>query len=488
MPTTGGESVKMRVCMVCEGSYPYVAGGVSSWVQMLASEFKDIEFVIWSIATSKEEMNDFKYPIPDNIIEVKTVYLDDIQFEGKYKKIRLQEGERTILKSLIEDSGDMISWDEVLNFLESHRENLPHILMSKEFFDIGVDMYQKDYERTIFSKFLWNLRSMYFPLMYILSHDIPKADLYHSVSTGYAGVLGGVASYIYQKPFILTEHGIYTREREEEIIKSEWVLGVFKEIWIEFFKKLSHFAYSKAIKVTTLFDTYKTIQMELGCPEQKIAVIPNGIDYKQFYQLPRRVDKEHEFIQIGVIARVVPIKDIKTTLLAFDIAQREAPNLNLVILGPCDEDKEYYRECLTMIADMSIENVIFEGRVNVIEYLPKLDIMLLTSISEGQPLAVLEGMAAGIPQICTNVGSCSELLFGRSEDGLGEAGLIVPVMNIRAIANAIIKLAQKYKLRKRMGEVGCKRVERYYQKNIFLDQYYHMYRRIGGNESGRNRV
>ena len=48
----------MRGCLICEGSYPYVAGGVSSWVQMLCSAFSDVEFVIWSIATTREEMSE----------------------------------------------------------------------------------------------------------------------------------------------------------------------------------------------------------------------------------------------------------------------------------------------------------------------------------------------------------------------------------------------------------------------------------------------
>ena len=52
------------------------------------------------------------------------------------------------------------------------------------------------------------------------------------------------------------------------------------------------------------------------------------------------------------------------------------------------------------------------------EYLPQFDVCLLTSISEGQQLAVLEGMAAGIPYIVSDVGSCSELIYGRDDDPL----------------------------------------------------------------------
>ena len=74
----------MRVCLICEGSYPYVAGGVAGWVQMLCLSLKDVEFVIWSIATTKEEMSEYKYQIPSNVVEVKTFYLGEDSFGINY--------------------------------------------------------------------------------------------------------------------------------------------------------------------------------------------------------------------------------------------------------------------------------------------------------------------------------------------------------------------------------------------------------------------
>ena len=54
----------MRVCLICEGSYPYVPGGVSSWVQMLCNQFQDVEFVVWAIATTREEMPEYRCRLP----------------------------------------------------------------------------------------------------------------------------------------------------------------------------------------------------------------------------------------------------------------------------------------------------------------------------------------------------------------------------------------------------------------------------------------
>jgi glycosyltransferase involved in cell wall biosynthesis len=468
----------MKVCIICEGSYPYVAGGVSSWVQMLLERFTDTEFVIWSIATSREEMSELKYTLPANVKEVKTIYLSDIKFKTIHSNIKLNKVEHEALKSLImEENHQDIQWKPILDLIKNHKTQLVDVLMSHDFFEIAVELYNKDFSRTVFNDFLWSLRSMFFPLMSTLVEDFPQADLYHSASTGYAGLLGSVAGFISNKPFIVTEHGIYTREREEEIIKSDWVIGDFKKNWINFFYRISAITYHQADKVISLFETNRNLQIEMGCPEDKAIIIPNGVDVDLYTQNNARLlnTNPSEVIRIGVVARLVPIKDIKTMILAFEAAMHRVDHLELIILGPTEEDVVYTQECLALIDDFKLTNISILGRVDVKEYLPSFDFMLLTSISEGQPLAVLEGMAAGIAQICTNVGSCQELLLGSQQDHLGAAGIIVPVMDIEKIASAIEALAKDKSLRDTMGIVGQNRVRAFYQKKDFLDRYEALY-------------
>ena len=62
---------------------------------------------------------------------------------------------------------------------------------------------------------------------------------------------------------------------------------------------------------------------------------------------------------------------------------------------------------------LKLENIIFTGRVDIVKYMEKLDFTILTSISEGQPLSVLESFAARRPCVTTDVGCCRELLEGR---------------------------------------------------------------------------
>lgn len=470
----------MRVCLICEGSYPYVSGGVSSWVQMLCSECSEIEFVIWSIATTREEMAQHRYTLPENIKEVHTIYLGDYTFGNHYKKVRLLEDEKTALRNLVNGADNKIEWGKILKFIKKHRKHLVDILMGEAFFDICLEAYQRKNSKQVFNDFLWTLRGMYFSTMCSLSGEIPKADIYHTLSTGYAGMLGSSASYIYHKPLVLTEHGIYTREREEDIIRSNWIHGEFKEMWIEYFRKLSAIAYYQADIVTTLFEQNKSLQIELGCPKEKIQIISNGVDVEQFMQLKSQNKVDRACFNIGAVLRVVPIKDVKSMILAFKLVHEQYANTHLHIMGDCEEDREYYEECIELIKALDIENITFYGQVDIKEYLPDMDLLLLSSISEGQPLAILEGMSAKIPYIATNVGSCRELLEGKKGDILGKAGIIVDIMDCEQMAKAITYCIENPQLLHKMGEIGCKRVQTSYQKTTFIQAYKNLYKQLGG--------
>jgi glycosyltransferase involved in cell wall biosynthesis len=306
---------------------------------------------------------------------------------------------------------------------------------------------------------------------------MPLADVYHSVATGYSGLIASYCKYVHKKPFILSEHGIYTREREEEIIKANWVKSYYKDLWIQYFYAFSNCAYDYADVVTTLFEKNKHLQMEVGCPENKLMIVPNGVKLERFRDLAGKED--NEVINIGAVIRVVPIKDIKTMIQAFNVVKHQLPNAMFYIMGPIDEDPEYYDECIKLVNFLELKDVIFTGTVQVTEYYGKMDVMVLTSISEGQPLSVMEGMAAKKAHVCTNVGDCRGLLFGASDDHFGQAGYVEGIMSSEAIALSIIKLAKDKSLRESFGAVGLKRIKTYYQANVFVDAFKGLYLKYG---------
>ncbi|MFB9325902.1 GT4 family glycosyltransferase PelF [Paenibacillus aurantiacus] len=468
----------MRICLVAEGSYPYITGGVSSWIHALVRNMPEHEFIIYAIAAERKQQGKFKYELPANIVDVREVFLDDyLRVEGEWgHRVRLTKTEREALKTLI-GGGEGVDWKPIFDVLRNPKlDNASNFLMSKDYFDIMSELCAEKYAQIPFNEMFWTVRSMILPLLLTISGTIPEADVYHAVSTGYAGVIASLGKYMYDKPMILTEHGIYSREREEEIIKADWVKGYFKDVWIEYFYTLSSCAYQYADEVVTLFNRNREIQIELGCEAEKIRIMPNGVRVEDFQGLPAK--PEGEPVWIGGLVRVVPIKDIKTMIQSFQIVKYEVPDAKFFIMGPYEEDLEYYEECKALVESLQLQDVVFTGSINIKDYINKMDILVLTSISEGQPLAVLEGMAAGKPFVTTDVGSCKELLYGVNDE-FGTAGYVVPVMNYEQVGQAIVSMCRSERQRREMGMNGLNRVRSQYTNEAFIDNYKTLYHTHG---------
>ena len=467
----------MRICVICEGSYPFVAGGVSSWLHGLIKVMPQHEFVVWAIGAQEKQRGHYAYEMLENTVQLVDVYLDAMPQHPPRairRVLRLSGAQKEAVTNLLRCVEP--DWELLFHLFKDSRFNID-FLSSRIFLTMLEDICRQDFPYVGFTDYFWTIRSMFLPLLFLMGGEVPQADLYYSVSTGYAGVLGSMAHVRTGKPFVLTEHGIYTREREEEILRSGWVPPHFKNLWIMMFYMFTHCAYHHADVVTALFQRASLIQQEIGCPSDKCLVIPNGVAYERFSEIPLK--QPNDWIDIGAIVRIVPIKDIKTMLYAYSIVCQDKKNVRLHIMGPLDEDPEYYEECLQLKEDMDLSGAIFTGRVNVLEYLAKIDFSLLTSLSEGQPLAVLEAMAAGRPAVTTDVGSCRELIEG-ADDGLGSAGFCVPVMHQSALAEAILTMCDNQEERKRMGENGKKRVKAFYKHSLMIQRYLEVFDQATG--------
>jgi polysaccharide biosynthesis protein PelF len=462
----------MKVCLIVEGAYPYVTGGVSSWIQQMLLKFKDIEFVIQTLVVNRNEKREFKYRIPENVSEIHEIYLlDDDYIDRDNKHFKMRKNQYKALESLV--FGDEVDWKNIFYFFQNINVSLDHLLTSKDFLNMTKNYYCRNFENAVFTDFLWTMRSMYLPLFLLLKNKPVEADLYHSMSTGYSGVFGSMAKFIYNKPLLISEHGIYTREREEEIIKANWVKGLYKDLWIHQFYKFSKCSYDFADEVTALFDGAREFQIEHGCPTEKTNIIHNGVNMSEFEGLQEK-EPDDKYINAGAVLRITPIKDVKTMIYAFHLAKKQVSNLKLWIMGPLDEKPKYVQECRQLVTDLQIEDVIFTGKVNVKDYLGKMDYLLLSSLSEGQPLVILEGFAAKKPFISTNVGDCISLIYGHNDE-IGKAGIIVPAMNPEKMSEAMVRMAKEKSMRLQMGLNGYNRVNKYYQNDMVFKQYRQLY-------------
>jgi glycosyltransferase involved in cell wall biosynthesis len=292
-------------------------------------------------------------------------------------------------------------------------------------------------------------------------------------------------------PFILTEHGIYTKERKIDILSMELAnyhrfffqkgfgeIDYFKQLWIEFFKHLGKFSYLISDQIVSLFENARKAQIALGAPPEKTRVIPNGINVEEFARF-NQVERKRNVV--ALVGRVVPIKDIKTFIKAAKIVSGKLKDFEAWVVGPTDEDPAYYAECKKLVSVLKLEDVVkFVGFKPVKEILPKVKVATLTSISEGMPLIVLESFASGVPFVATNVGACPQLINGglTEEDlKLGRAGRVVPVANPAEAARAYLELLTNPGEWKNCSDVAFERVKWFYNFEQFITNYRKLYER-----------
>lgn len=461
----------MRICVILEGCYPYVTGGVSTWIHQYMQAMPQHEFVVWAVGANARDRGKFKYKLPPNVAEVREIFMDEaLKMQFVKEKYSFREEELLALREFVNCRRP--DWETLFHMYHDKKVSPIAFLMSEDFLDILIKICHEEYPYTSFSDLFHTVRSMLLPVLYILQTEVPKADVYHAIATGYSGVLARLGSYVNHVPYEITEHGIYTREREEEIIRAKWVVPAFKRFWVRFFYMLSHAAYEKASMVTSLFDKAMEMQIEMGCARKKCRYITNGIHFERFSSIPLK--KENGYVDIGAVLRISPIKDVKTLLYAFGELKKRIPNARLYVAGP-EDDEQYASECYALKEHLGTEDIYFLGTVNVLEYMEKFDFTVLSSISEGQPLAVLESFAAGRPCVVTDVGCCKQLINGMGGDDLGAAGYCVPPMYREALCDAMEMMCVHPEERYRMGQTAKERVRRYFRHEEMIQNYLDTY-------------
>jgi glycosyltransferase involved in cell wall biosynthesis len=200
--------------------------------------------------------------------------------------------------------------------------------------------------------------------------------------------------------------------------------------------------------------------------------VRNGLQYESFAAIPDK--SEDGWIDIAIVARFAPIKDLKTLIYTFSRLKREFKKVRLHIVGGVD-DEEYHQECLELIDYLKVDDIIMPGSVNIKAYLEKIDFTILTSVSEGQPFALLESMAARRPVIATDVGCCRELIEGDIDDKFGLAGICAPPMHQAKLLQALVQMCNDAAGRKAMGIAGQQRVKSYYEIGNVINHYLNVY-------------
>ncbi|MBI5208767.1 MAG: GT4 family glycosyltransferase PelF [Elusimicrobia bacterium] len=486
-----------EVCLILEGTYPFVSGGVSTWIHQLINAMPDLRFSILYVSPFPNPRREYKYRIPPNVVDIQDLYLHDYRKDESrswpWRRRRSVARLGELHAALFE--GRWEAFDEMLPYFRDPRRALTFwdVFRSRETWAQLERFYERYGEEVSFLDFFWTWRSMYLPLQKTLQCPIPKARLYHTVSTGYAGIMASIAKLTEDRAMLLTEHGVYTYERLLEISQATWIyspqrerfriqreLTFFKRLWLGFFELIGKLTYQHADRIITLYEGNKTREILSGAPADRISIIPNGIDLDHYRDIPLKTPDAGPK-KVAYIGRVVSIKDVKTFVHAARIVRDALPDVEFLVLGPDDEEPDYAQECRELARTLGVEKTVkFAGRVDMREYYPQVDLVVLTSFSEAQPYVILEANAVGIPVVATDVGACREMLEGRlpEDRSMGPSGLVTAVARPEETAAAIVKLLKDQDLWSAMSEAGRGRTMHFYNQNDLISQYLNLYEQM----------
>jgi len=504
------EEPSADICLLLEGTYPYVSGGVSTWVHQIITAYPQWKFAILHIGSQRDPKAGYKYEIPPNVISIKELFLFDPEPK---KRLAVRSGIPSdwsgfyaALRKLFvrPPEGSRHDFRLLIPLFEQVARN-PSVSFDVFWHDpktwtVLKEIYERYAAGDSFLHFFWTARYIVEPLwkLALAMPSVPPAKVYHTACTGYAGLLGALLSKKTGTPLLLSEHGIYLKERIADICRSKWIpdaeplrpglnepLGSLRRLWIGFFDLLGRVCYDQSAHIVSLFNANARLQEHFGAPSEMISIIPNGIATEGcealYEQRARRQEAQPGSQTVGFLGRVVSIKDVKTLLRAARLVRDVLPNARFLIAGPTTEEPEYFNECVELTRQLHLTSEVeFMGLRKRDDVLPLMDVMALTSISEGLPFVAIEALACGVPLVSTDVGACREICEGMPDENppLGAAGFIAPVGDTEQIARALIRLLEDRDLQRRMSDAGRLRAREHYHERRTLGAYKDLYERL----------
>src|SRR3989442_10668515 len=216
-----GGTAGADVCLVLEGTYPYVKGGVSTWVHDLIGSLPELRFALVHVAPERGTYRRKLYSLPANAVTLSDLFCREPLARSRDAAVlqRVAHAERhrhagarrpsRVLQGIrrlhLDDQIDL----SLLDDLGSGDLSVGAFLHGRASFELTTELCERLAPNASFLDFFWHFRSMHLPLVRLLGAEPPAAATYHALCTGYAGILAAVWSHRTGRPFLLTEHGIY---------------------------------------------------------------------------------------------------------------------------------------------------------------------------------------------------------------------------------------------------------------------------------------
>ena len=290
------------------------------------------------------------------------------------------------------------------------------------------------------------VRSLYRYLI-PLAIELPPADIYHASVAGFCGIAAIAAKHVHGTPVILTEHGVYLRERVLALARAGFPFSD-RAIKKNFFSGIARATYDASDVIAPVCRYNTTWEKYYGVPEERLRVIYNGVDEARFDD--RAIDPDRP--TVSAVLRIDPLKDVPTMIASAVTARASVPNVVYKLWGPA-LDPEYLAICEKLIVDLGLTETVFlmgPTRDPASAYADA-HVVALSSISEGFPFSIIEAMMCAKPVVATDVGGVREAVdrFGavvppKRPELLGEA--IAALLRDPARARALGKEARDFAL------------------------------------------
>ena len=522
-----GVYVDVDVAIVMESTYPYLKGGVSAVVHDITTGNPDLTFGIIHITWDSHSPLKDLYGMPDNVAWVKVLYLSMEEHQEDFLRARprdlrmnrrqRRELSRRILGALLalaQDGQTEPLWDLISEGLSaSRRYPVWAILGTREFMEAYDDM-MPDLGMSMTDIF-WCLRD-FFSLAYaVLAEPVPRAQVYHAHTTGYAMLLGVNAAREHGTKVLLTEHNLYVRDTVNTLLERRLDLNVRltdyrtfdvtgrERMWMAWWLEMGRLCYPYAYASTYLYPRAITEANELGGDAGRAIVIPNGIVTSEFdasyaarlaaIEEIKKEGADKHLWKLVYIARVVPIKGLLDMIDSVRLMVDRGLNIHLDVCGPTEHMPSYFEQCLTRIVEQGLESVItIRGTVKVRELLPEFDLFVLPSYNEGLPVVSLETMGAGIPTVSTDVGAVRSVVEDMivTDDGQtwDPCGIIIEPGDPTVMADKVQEVISDVDLYERLSLNARGRVEAAYDLVKVNASYNTIYRQGGAGEQTGTRA
>ncbi|MTI86616.1 MAG: DUF3492 domain-containing protein [Balneolaceae bacterium] len=495
---------KPLILFETEGSYPYSGGGVSTWSHILCNELiDDIDFQI--LAITGNPYVESRYRMSANIKKIIHIPLWGVDEPSEYydadhpfsyqisKKARTTT--KTIKKLFLPLFKDFV--DCVFDPYQSPRK-ISDVIYGFwryfQFFDYKLTMREpalwKHFKASLLSRvednpeldienprvfdMTFGMRWFYHFLMPLATPVSPKIDVTHATLAGFPALSSIAAKYEYGTPSLVTDHGVYMRERLINIGRADMPF-FSKKLLVDLSTLVTRAVYFTADQISPVTTANQEWEMRFEAPEEKIVPIYNGVDTDLFKPTPKPESTANQPTVIAV-AQVFPLKDIETMIRTAKLVKEEIPDVQFIIYGSLDVDKEYVEGCRALVKELHLEDTFtFGGFHNQpSKIFNEGDISILTSISEGFPYTVIESMSCGRPVVATDVGGIKDALEG--------CGILCKPRAPQNIADGVIKLLNDDSLRIELGKKARDKVLLTFTTEKSVDAYKDTYIKLTEKE------